>query len=179
LNSASWRPSIATVKSIGQRPREQIAAAVRKRFPGRGFDRPRTSFHLAYQHRALNRGDAELSRPILVSVRNQPTLCISQMKKARGLFFTISKRWLRSCRVSSPLSVTPLPTVPNGQLLVMRNFFIDGLRQRYPDVHLRSLEEMLGDEGWLQASARRNAHWERGARRHGGQVSARSRTNLI
>jgi hypothetical protein len=48
--------------------------------------------------------------------RNQPTLCISQMKKARSLFFTISKRWLRSC------------PGPNGQPLVMRNFFIDGLR---------------------------------------------------
>jgi hypothetical protein len=49
---------------------------VSERFPNRGLDRLHISFHLAHQHRALNSGDTEVSQPILVGVRRQPTLCL-------------------------------------------------------------------------------------------------------
>jgi hypothetical protein len=45
-----------------------VPPEVSMRFPHRGFDRLRTSFHLAHQHRALNGGDSEVSQSILVSV---------------------------------------------------------------------------------------------------------------
>jgi hypothetical protein len=51
------------VKSVGQR------LLVSKRFPGPGFDKPPTSFHFAHQHRVLNRGDTEVSQPILSATR--------------------------------------------------------------------------------------------------------------
>jgi len=103
-----------------------VPPEVSERLPHRGFDRPRTSFHLAHQHRALNSGDTEVGQPIHVGVCRQSTLCLFP-DEARSLFFTISKRWLRSCRMSSSLSVTPLPTVPNEQPLVMRNFLCSSM----------------------------------------------------
>jgi hypothetical protein len=54
----------------------KVAPEVSERFPHRGFDRLRTSFHLAHQHRALNSGDTEISQPILGSVCREATLCL-------------------------------------------------------------------------------------------------------
>jgi hypothetical protein len=53
-----------------------VPTEVSKRFPDHGFDRLRTSFRLAHQHRALNSGDTEVSQPIHVSVCRQSTLCL-------------------------------------------------------------------------------------------------------
>jgi hypothetical protein len=53
-----------------------VPPEVNECFPDRGFDRLRTSFHLAHQHRALNGGDTEVSQPILVSVCRQSALCL-------------------------------------------------------------------------------------------------------
>src|ERR1700730_3441334 len=62
-----------------------VPPEVSERFPDRGFDRLRASFHLAHQHRALNSGDTEVSQPILVSVCRQSTLCLFPDEKGSQL----------------------------------------------------------------------------------------------